>query len=44
LHKNSIFHRDVKPENIMYVHGGDGFGNGRVKLIDFGTANKFRPK
>jgi calcium-dependent protein kinase len=28
----------------LYVHGGEHFGNGRVKIIDFGTANRFKPK
>ena len=27
----------------MYVHGGNGHGNGRIKLIDFGTATRFKP-
>ena len=26
----------------MYVHGGEGHKNGRIKLIDFGTSTKFR--
>ena len=43
LHKNNIMHRDVKPENILYVHGGEHKGTGRVKLIDFGTAIKYTP-
>lgn len=25
----------------MYVHAGEGHRNGRIKLIDFGTATKF---
>jgi serine/threonine protein kinase len=40
---NKIMHRDVKPENIIYCEGGEGHGNGRVKLIDFGTATRFKP-
>lgn len=32
-HQNGIFHRDVKPENIMLTHGSDS-----VVLIDFGIA------
>ena len=40
LHQNNIIHRDIKLENIMYVHGGEFHGSGRVKLIDFGTAVK----
>lgn len=32
-HQNGIFHRDVKPENIMLTHGTDS-----VVLIDFGIA------
>ena len=43
LHQNSIIHRDIKPDNILYVHAGEGHRNGRIKLIDFGTATKFAP-
>lgn len=30
-HHNSILHRDIKPDNIMYL-------NGKVKIIDFGSS------
>ena len=30
-HNNSIIHRDIKPDNIMYL-------NGKVKIIDFGSS------
>lgn len=40
LHQNDIIHRDVTLENVLYVHGGESHGSGRVKLIDFGTAIK----
>jgi serine/threonine protein kinase len=30
-HNNSVIHRDIKPDNIMYI-------NGKVKVIDFGSS------
>lgn len=30
-HKNSIIHRDIKPDNIIYL-------NGKIKIIDFGSS------
>ena len=38
---NNIMHRDIKPENILFVNGNFGEGNGKIKLIDFGTAMIF---
>lgn len=37
-HKNNIVHRDVKPENIMFVSAHD---ESSVKLIDFGESVHF---
>ncbi len=38
LHERKMIYRDIKPENIMVL------GNGFIKLIDFGTANKINEK
>lgn len=40
IHRNSILHLDLKPENIMCLTRE---GN-RIKLIDFGLARKFDPE
>ena len=40
LHSLNIIYRDLKPENILINESGDGIPE--VKLIDFGTAKKFR--
>lgn len=40
LHNLNIVHRDVKPENILYVAQG---GN-EIKLIDFGYAGIWSPE
>lgn len=36
LHNNSIYHRDMKPENVMLD------GNGMIKIIDLGFAESHR--
>ena len=43
MHSNNIIHRDIKPDNIMYVHNGEGHKSGRIKVIDFGTAVRYGP-
>jgi calcium-dependent protein kinase len=37
-HKQGIVHRDLKPENILLETSKD---YSKMKVIDFGTANKF---
>lgn len=39
LHDQNIVHRDVKPENIMYM---DPLPNSNVVLVDFGIAKKLQ--
>jgi len=39
LHSRNIVHRDVKPENILYVADGSS----EIKLIDFGYAGIWSP-
>jgi calcium-dependent protein kinase len=39
-HSKSICHRDLKPENILM----DLKNNSQIKVIDFGTSQKFDPK
>ena len=34
LHNNGIYHRDMKPENVMLD------GNGMIKVIDLGIARR----
>ena len=41
LHKNDVVHRDLKPENIAFLN--ENTKSLKIKLIDFGTAQKFRP-
>ena len=33
-----IFHRDLKPDNVMLLEDSSGRGNLRTKLLDFGIA------
>jgi len=40
LHSLNIVHRDVKPENILYVKEGSS----EIKLIDFGYAGVWEPQ
>lgn len=37
LHQNSIIHRDIKPDNILFYHGRD---LDRFKLVDFAKATR----
>mmetsp|Transcript_123877 Transcript_123877/g.174718 ORF Transcript_123877/g.174718 Transcript_123877/m.174718 type:complete len:503 (+) Transcript_123877:36-1544(+) len=41
LHCQLITHRDLKPDNFMFA--GPGFGEGDLKLIDFGFCKHFTP-
>jgi serine/threonine protein kinase len=34
MHKNNLVHRDIKPDNIMFVNKKEL----RLKIIDFGTS------
>ena len=36
-HQNFVVHRDIKPENILL----DSKNDDSIKIIDFGTAQKF---
>jgi len=40
MHRMAICHRDIRPENIMFLSPGR-VEDGVVKLIDFGTARHF---
>jgi serine/threonine protein kinase len=40
-HRKGIFHRDVKPDNIMVASGGFAQVSRHIKLLDFGLA-KFK--
>lgn len=37
-HEKGIFHRDLKPHNLMLVPDDDAPGGERVKILDFGIA------
>jgi eukaryotic-like serine/threonine-protein kinase len=40
-HRHAVVHRDLKPSNILVTaNGGDGAGDGQVKLLDFGIAKQ----
>jgi serine/threonine protein kinase len=41
-HEKGIFHRDLKPQNIMIQHPGEQ--NEQIKLIDFGLAKVLNSK
>ena len=40
LHKNEICHRDVKPENFLFLNKEK---DSEIKVIDFGLSRKFEP-
>jgi len=42
LHKNNIYHRDLKPDNIMIT--GNLLGGGIIKIIDYNLAYFFEPE
>lgn len=44
LHQNLVIHRDIKPDNILFVTGPPGIGCGKLKLTDFGVATKVTKK
>lgn len=42
LHENNIYHRDLKPDNIMIT--GNLLGGGTIKIIDYNLAYLFEPE
>eukprot|EP01062_Namystynia_karyoxenos_P076268 TRINITY_DN7457_c0_g1_i1.p1 TRINITY_DN7457_c0_g1~~TRINITY_DN7457_c0_g1_i1.p1 ORF type:complete len:477 (+),score=175.71 TRINITY_DN7457_c0_g1_i1:140-1432(+) len=38
MHSRGVVHRDLKPENIMIQGGDPSAGEGKYKIIDFGSA------
>lgn len=42
LHAQNIVHRDIKPENLLFLTGPLGQGCGKLKLIDFGCAQRLK--
>ena len=40
MHHNKICHRDMKPENLLFIKSGDGL----LKLIDFGISKTYFDK
>ena len=37
IHKIGIVHRDLKPENLLFDE------NRRIKIVDFGLSNQYKP-
>ncbi len=41
-HARGFVHRDVKPDNLIFVEGEGGSSGGLIKLVDFGLARAAR--